>query len=127
MVATVDTENIYFAAVIMRDEKFADSNVLALLLLENTDPREARRYEHVWANFNVPSNASQAAVATRVLQVALQYVNASKATTLHLTVPFQVMSKDLNLYPRLDIEQTSQADNPAWPLLLARVSQLRGF
>jgi hypothetical protein len=124
---TVDTENIFLAAIVKKNPGYSESNILCLVLLQNEDPKDARRYEHVWKNLSVPSNASQAAVATRVLQVALQYVNASKATTLHLTVPCQVMSKDLNLYPRLDIEQTSQTDNPAWPLLLARVSQLRGF
>jgi hypothetical protein len=127
MVATVDTENIYFAAIIKRNEGYTDSNVLALLLLENEDPLDPRRYEHLWANFNVPSSASEAALSTRVLKYALQYVSASQDTILHLTVPFPVMSKDLSLYPRLELETTPQKQNPAWPLLLARVSQLRGF
>jgi hypothetical protein len=127
MVATVDTEKIYFAAVIKRDEKFADSNVLALLLLENTDKKDSRKFQHLWANFDVPSNASEATLSTRVLKYALQYVSASQDTILHLTVPFRVMSKDLTLYPRLELETTPQKQNPAWPLLLARVSQMRGF
>jgi hypothetical protein len=127
MVAVVDTEKIYFAAVIKRDEGYTNSNVLALLLLENTDKKDPRKFQHLWANFDVPSNASEATLSTRVLKHALQYVSASKATTLHLTVPFPVMSKDLSLYPRLEIEATPQKQNPAWPLLLARVSQLRGF
>jgi hypothetical protein len=124
---TLSTENIYFAAVIKRDEGYTENSVLTLLLLENTDKTDSRRWEHVWNNLSVPSTASEGAVATRLLKVALQHVNASKATTLHLTVPFRVMSKDLNLYPRLELETTPQKQNPAWPLLLARVSQLRGF
>jgi hypothetical protein len=123
----VDTENIYLAAVIKRDEKFADSNVLALLLLENTDKKDSRRFQQLWANFSVPSNASEATLSTRVLKYALQYVSASQDTILHLTIPFRVMSKDINLYPRLELEITPQKQNPAWPLLIARVSQLRGF
>jgi hypothetical protein len=127
MVSTIDTENIYFAAIVKKNPGYSESNVLSLVLLENTDKTDPRRYEHVWKNFSVPSTASQAAVAARVLRVALQHVNPSKATTIHATVPFEPSCKDLELYPRLELEITPQNQSPAWPLLLARVSQLRGF
>jgi hypothetical protein len=68
---TVDTENIYFAAVIKRDEGYTENSVLTLLLLENTDKTDSRRWEHVWNNLSVPSTASEGAVATRLLKVAL--------------------------------------------------------
>jgi hypothetical protein len=127
MVSTIDTENIYFAAIVKKNPGYSESNVLSLVLLENEDPKDPRRYEHVWNNFSVPSNASEATLSTRVLKYALQYVSASQDTILHLTIPFRVMSKDINLYPRLELETTPQKENPAWPLLIARVSQMRGF
>jgi hypothetical protein len=127
MVATVDTENIFLAAIVKKNPGYSESNILVLVLLQNEDPKDPRRYEHMWSSFNLPTDATPAYIATRVLRLALKYVSPSRATTIHATVPFEPSSNDLELYPRLEIEQTSQTDNPAWPLLLARVSQLRGF
>jgi hypothetical protein len=124
---TVQTEDIFLAAIVKKNPGYSESNILVLVLLQNEDPKDPRRYEHMWSSFNVPTDATQAYIATHVLRLALKYVSPSRATTINATVPFQVMSKDLEQYPRLEIEQTSQADNPAWPLLIARVSQLRGF
>jgi hypothetical protein len=127
MVATVDTENIFLAAIVKKNPGYSESNILCLVLLQNEDPKDPRRYEHMWSSFNLPTDATQAYIATRVLRLALKYVSPSRATTIHATVPFQVMSKDLDMYPRLEVEQTSQTDNPAWSFLLNRVSKLRGF
>ncbi len=123
----IENENIFLAAIVKKNPGYSESNILCLVLLQNEDPKDPRRYEHMWSSFNVPTDATQAYIATHVLRLALKYVSPSRATTINATVPFQVMSKDLEQYPRLEIEQTSQADNPAWPLLIARVSQLRGF
>jgi hypothetical protein len=98
-----------------------------LVLLQNEDPKDPRRYEHMWSSFNLPTDATQAYIATRVLRLALKYVSPSRATTIHATIPFEPSPKDLELYPRLEVEKTPQKENIAWPLLLARVSQLRGF
>jgi hypothetical protein len=98
-----------------------------LVLLQNEDPKDPRRYEHMWSSFNLPTDATQAYIATRVLRLALKYVSPSRATTIHATVPFEPSCKDLDMYPRLEVEKTPQKQSPAWPLLLARVSQLRGF
>ncbi len=124
---TVQTEDIFLAAIVKKNPGYSESNVLALVLVGNENPKDPRKFEHMWSSFNVPTDATQAYIATHVLRLALKYVSPSRATTINATVPFQVMSKDLEQYPRLEIEQTSQADNPAWPLLIARVSQLRGF
>ncbi len=123
----IENEDIFLAAIVKKNPGYSESNILCLVLLQNEDPKDPRRYEHMWSSFNLPTDATQAYIATHVLRLALKYVSPSRATTINATVPFQVMSKDLEQYPRLEIEQTSQADNPAWPLLIARVSQLRGF
>jgi hypothetical protein len=124
---TVDTENIFLAAIIKKNPGYSESNILCLVLLENEDPKDPRRYEHMWSSFDLPTDATPAYIATRVLRLALKYVSPSRATTIHATIPFEPSPKDLELYPRLEVEKTPQKENIAWPLLLARVSQLRGF
>jgi hypothetical protein len=124
---TVQTEDIFLAAIVKKNPGYSESNVLALVLVGNENPKDPRKFEHMWSSFNVPTDATQAYIATHVLRLALKYVSPSRATTIHATVPFEPSCKDLDMYPRLEVEQTSQTDNPAWGLLLARVSQLRGF
>jgi hypothetical protein len=124
---TLSTENIFLAAIVKKNPGYSESNILCLVLLENEDPKDPRRYEHMWSSFDLPTDATPAYIATRVLRLALKYVSPSRATTLHLTVPFEPSSNDLEQYPRLEVEQTSQPDNPAWNFLLNRVSKLRVF
>jgi hypothetical protein len=127
MVADLDIENIFLAAIVKKNPGYSESNILCLVLLGNEDPKDPRRYEHMWSSFNLPTDATQAYIAKHVLRLALKYVSPSRATTLHLTVPFEPSSNDLEQYPRLELETTPQKQNPAWPLLVARVSQMRGF
>jgi hypothetical protein len=124
---TLSTENIFLAAIVKKNPGYSESNILCLVLLQNEDPKDPQRFEQVWSSFNVPTDATPAYIATRVLRLALKYVSPSRATTLHLTVPFEPSSNDLEQYPRLEVEQTSQPDNPAWNFLLNRVSKLRVF
>jgi hypothetical protein len=124
---TLSTENIFLAAIVKKNPGYSESNILCLVLLQNEDPKDPRRYEHMWSSFDLPTDATPAYIATRVLRLALKYVSPSRATTLHLTVPFEPSSNDLEQYPRLEVEQTSQPDNPAWNFLLNRVSKLRVF
>ncbi len=123
----IENENIFLAAIVKKNPGYSESNILCLVLLQNEDPKDPRRYEHMWSSFNLPTDATQAYIATRVLRLALKYVSPSRATTIHATVPFEPSCKDLDMYPRLEVEKTPQKQSPAWPLLLARVSQLRGF
>ncbi len=123
----IENENIFLAAIVKKNPGYSESNILVLVLLQNEDPKDPRRYEHMWSSFNLPTDATQAYIATRVLRLALKYVSPSRATTIHATIPFEPSPKDLELYPRLEVEKTPQKENIAWPLLLARVSQLRGF
>jgi hypothetical protein len=127
MVAVVDTEHIHLAAIVKKNPGYAENNVLCLVLLQNEDPKDPRKFQHLWSSFDLATDATQAYIATRVLRLALKYVSPSRATTIHATIPFEPSSKDLDIYPRLEVEKTPQKQNPAWPLLLARVSQLRGF
>jgi hypothetical protein len=127
MVARVDTEHIHLAAIVKKNPGYAESNVLALVLVANEDPKDPRKFQHLWSSFDLPTDATQAYIATHVLRLALKYVSPSRATTIYATVPFEPSSNDLELYPRLEVETTPQKQNPAWPLLLARVSQMRGF
>jgi hypothetical protein len=123
----IENEDIFLAAIVKKNPGYSESNILVLVLLQNEDPKDPRRYEHMWSSFDLATDATPAYIATRVLRLALKYVSPSRATTIHATVPFEPSSNDLELYPRLEVEKTPQKQNPAWPLLLARVSQMRGF